>query len=82
VSAASEIQALALKLPQRSHLKLAGELLRRLPAAATPDEALEEALKREMELESGKVQPLSEAAFWKGIVRHRSPASACPWTRP
>ena len=74
MSAASEIQALALKLPQRSRLKLAGELLRSLPAATTPDEALEEALKREVELESGKVQPLSEAAFWKGTRHPRRPA--------
>ena len=81
VSSASAIQALALKLPQRSRLKLAGELLRSLTAAATPDEALEEALKREMELEIGKVQPLSEATFWKSIVRYHSPAPACPWTR-
>ncbi len=74
MSAASDIKTLALKLPERSRLKLAGELLRSVPATATPDDALAEALNREAELDSGKVLPLSEAAFWKGIRRPSSPA--------
>jgi hypothetical protein len=74
VSAASDIKTLALKLPERSRLKLAGELLRSMPATATSDEALAEARKREAELDSGKVLPLSEVDFWKGTRRPSYPA--------
>lgn len=74
MSSATDIQARALKLSQRSRLKLAGELLRSIPAAATPEQALAEALRREAELDSGTVQPLSEAAFWRGTGRSRKPA--------
>jgi hypothetical protein len=72
MSSASEIQSLALKLPQRSRLKLASELLRSVAPAATPAEALGEAAKRDAEMEAGKVKPLSESEFWNGIARSRN----------
>lgn len=71
MSSAAEIQSLALKLPQRSRLKLAGELLRSATPAATPVDVLDEAAKRDAELESGKVNPLTESEFWAGITRPR-----------
>lgn len=69
MSSASEIQDLALKLPQRSRLKLAGELLRSLVPVATPSEILAEATRRDHEMASGKVQPLGESEFWNGVAR-------------
>lgn len=74
MSSASEIQSLALKLPQRSRLKLAGELLRSVTPATTPADVLDEASKRDAELESGKIKPLTESEFWAGIARPRNPA--------
>jgi hypothetical protein len=69
VSSASEIQGLALKLPQRSRLKLAIELLRSASPAVSSDEILEEAIRRDAELQSGKVKALDEEEFWSGVVR-------------
>jgi hypothetical protein len=70
MSSATEIQNLALKLSQRSRLKLAGELLRSLAPDSTPDEIIDEATRRESEIESGKAELLSESEFWSGIA-HR-----------
>lgn len=70
---ASEIQALALKLPLRSRLKLAGELLRSAEPTVTAEEILEEATRRDDELEHDEAIGLDEAAFWNGI-RSRRPA--------
>jgi hypothetical protein len=63
----SQIQELALKMPVRSRMKLAGELLRSTSPACSPDEALAEAHRRELEIASGKVKPLSEDEFWRGV---------------
>ena len=71
MSSASEVQSLAMKLPPRSRLKLAGELLHSVPPATTPDELLGEAGRRDAEIETGTVKPLSESAFWSGIARRR-----------
>ena len=68
----SEIQALALKLPLRSRLKLAGELLKSVGPAVSADELLEEALRRDEELESGEAAALSETEFWSGIRSRRT----------
>jgi hypothetical protein len=71
---ASEIQDLAMKLPQRSRLKLAGDLLRSLDSETSPRDILDEAARRENELESGKTQELDESQFWAGVTRsHRKP---------
>jgi len=71
---AAEIQALALKLPLRSRLKLAGDLLRSVGPAVSADELLDEAARRDDELERDEEIGVDEAAFWNG-VRSRSPAT-------
>lgn len=74
MNSASEIQQLALQLPQRSRLKLAGELLRSLESSVTRDEFLAEASRRDDELERETVRALDEAEFWNGIAsRSRRP---------
>jgi hypothetical protein len=70
MSSATEIQNLALKLSQRSRLKLAGELLRSLAPNGTPNEVIDEAARRDAEIESGVAGLLSESEFWSGIA-HR-----------
>ncbi|MFT4176795.1 MAG: addiction module protein [Luteolibacter sp.] len=67
MSSASEIQDLALRLPKRSRLKLAGELLRSVSTSSSSADVLEEAVRREAEIESGKVKPLTESEFWAGV---------------
>ena len=74
MSSAAEVHNLALKLSQRSRLKLAGELLRSLEPDGTPDDALGEAARREAEIESGKVELLNESEFWSGIAHRRKRA--------
>lgn len=70
----AEVHNLALKLSQRSRLKLAGELLRSLHPDGTPDEALGEATRRDAEIESEKVALLNEAEFWSGIAHRQKRA--------
>jgi hypothetical protein len=75
MSTLQEIEAAALLLPDKDRLHLADKILGSLPvplAPAEPEEILAEALRRDAELESGKVQPLTEKAFWAG-VRRRTP---------
>lgn len=72
MSSASEVQQLALQLPQRSRLKLAGELLRSVESSITRDEFLVEASQRDAELENGTVKALDEEEFWSGIVSRSS----------
>ncbi|MEY2880027.1 MAG: putative addiction module component [Verrucomicrobiota bacterium] len=70
----AELEAAALRLPDAERLHLADALLGSLPpppAAAEPDEILAEALRRDAEIESGRVKPLSDAAFWAGVRRAR-----------
>jgi hypothetical protein len=74
MNTASEVHGLAMKLPQRSRLKLASELLRSLAPDTTPENALHEAIRRDSELESGKVAALSESEFWSGIAVRRNPS--------
>jgi hypothetical protein len=74
MSSATEIQNLALKLSKRSRLKLAGELLRSLAPDSTPDEILDEATRRESEIESGKAELLNESEFWSGIAHRQKRA--------
>jgi hypothetical protein len=67
----AEIHNLALKLPQRSRLKLAGELLRSVTPDTSSQELLDEALRRDNEIDSGKTSLLSESQFWSGIAKRR-----------
>ena len=69
---ASEIQALALQLPLRSRLKLAGELLRSVGPSVSPEELLDEATRRDDELERDGGVGLDEATFWNGVRSRRS----------
>ena len=65
----AEIQKMALQLPARSRLKLAGELLRSTAPTSSPEEVLAEAARRDEEIASGKVKPLDEAEFWRGVKK-------------
>jgi hypothetical protein len=67
----SEIHELALKLPPRSRLKLAGELLRSVTTDTSSREFLDEARRRDNEINSGKVSLLKESEFWSGIAKCR-----------
>ena len=71
MTSASEIQDLAMKLPERSRLKLAGELLRSVAPSQSADEVLEEAKRRDQEIASGLVKSLSETEFWNGVRNRR-----------
>jgi putative addiction module component (TIGR02574 family) len=70
----ADIEAAALRLPEKDRLHLADKLLGSLPpppSASEPDDILAEALRRDAAIESGKVKPLSEDAFWAGVRRAR-----------
>lgn len=70
----ADIEAAALRLPDKERLHLADKLLGSLPpppAASEPAEILAEAVRRDAELESGRVQSLTEDAFWAGARRTR-----------
>ena len=72
MSTLQEIEAAALRLPEKDRLHLADKILGSLPAPlapAEPDEILAEAIRRDAELESGKVRPLTEEGFWAGVRR-------------
>ena len=67
-----EIEAAALRLPDKDRLHLADKILGSLRAPlapAEPEEILAEAIRRDTELESGEVLPLTEGAFWAGVRR-------------
>jgi len=68
-SALQKIEAAALQLSGRDRLKLADRILgslTRRPKPANPAEILAEAKRRDAQLESGHVRPLTEKAFWAG----------------
>ena len=72
MSTLQEIEAAVLRLSDKDRLQLADKLLGSLPpplTAGSPDEILNEAVRRDAELENGSVRPLSEAAFWNGVRR-------------
>ena len=72
MNTAAEIHDLALKLPQRSRLKLAGELLRSIAPETSSRDLLDEAVRRENEIDSGKVTLLGESEFWRGVANRRA----------
>ena len=67
MSTAAEVHDLALKLPQRSRLKLAGELLRSVAPQTSAQDLVDEAVRRDNEIDTGKVTLLDESEFWRGI---------------
>ena len=74
MSPLKELEIAVLRLPEKDRMRLADRLLGTLPApdACEPDEILAEAERRDAELESGKVKPLTEAQFLSGVRRHRA----------
>lgn len=71
----AEIEAAALRLPEDERLRLADALLDSLPAsdlAQDSGDLLAEAQRRDAELSSGQVAPLSETTFWAGVKRPRT----------
>jgi len=67
-----EIEVAALRLPDKDRLRVADKILCSLPAPlapAEPGEILAEGIRRDAELESGEVLPLTEEAFWAGVRR-------------
>jgi len=74
MSTLQEIEAAVLRLSDQDRLQLADKLLGSLPpppAAGSPDEILDEAVRRDAELESGNLRPLSETECWDGVRRQR-----------
>lgn len=69
MTTAARVQELALKLPRRSRLKLAEQLLHSADANRGEDSAsiLAEAERRDAELQSGAVKGLTEEEFWNGV---------------
>ena len=74
MSAIEELEQRVLALPLAQRVFLAESLLGSLPPAAeemTEAEEMAEVERREREIESGQVQPLSEVEFWHGIETDR-----------
>jgi putative addiction module component (TIGR02574 family) len=74
MSTLQEIEAAVLRLSDRDRLQLADKILGSLPPPPVPAEAddiLAEAIRRDAELESGKIKALSETEFWNGVRRSR-----------
>jgi len=72
MSTVQEIEAAMLRLSDKDRLQLADKLLGSLPpppTAGRPAEILDEAVRRDAELEHASVRPLSEAEFWHGVRR-------------
>ncbi|HEX7631017.1 MAG TPA: addiction module protein [Lacunisphaera sp.] len=70
----ADIEAAALRLPDKDRLHLADKLLGSLPppsSASDPATILAEARCRDAELDSGRAKPLTEDAFWAGARRAR-----------
>lgn len=78
MNTAAEIHDLALKLPHRSRLKLAGELLRSVAPETSSRDLLDEAVRRENEIDSGKVALLDDSEFWRGMPRWRQRQRSLP----
>ena len=70
MSAIEEMERRVLALPLEQRVFLAESLLGSLPPVGqemTEVEEMAEAERREKEIESGQVQPLSESEFWQGV---------------
>jgi len=74
MSAIGEIEKAVLALPVELRVLLAESLLSSLPPVSeawSEAEELAEVERREQEIESGKVQPLQEAEFWRRVETGR-----------
>jgi putative addiction module component (TIGR02574 family) len=74
MSAIEKVEKRVLALPLAQRVFLAESLLGSLPPAAeemTEAEEMAEVERREREIESGQVRPLSEAEFWRRIETDR-----------
>ena len=74
MSPIDEIEKAVLALPEAQRVHLAESLLDSLPSPGkewSEVEELAEVDRREREIESGQVQPLSEADFWKQVEARR-----------
>ncbi len=74
MSVIEEIEKTVLALPVEQRVLLAESLLSSLPAPAetwTEAEEIAEAERRDAEVESGKVQPLSEDEFFRRLEAER-----------
>ena len=70
MSAIEEIEKRVLALPLEQRVFLAESLLGSVPPVGeemTEAEEMAEVERRESEIESGQVQPLSEAEFWRKL---------------
>lgn len=67
--AAFDIQFAPMKRHPKSNHELAGNLQRNLPDTSDPVNVLTQLKNREVQLESGSVQPMSEEDFWKGATK-------------
>jgi hypothetical protein len=75
MSAIEEIEKRVWALPLAQRVFLAESLLGSLPPAAeemTEAEEMKEVERREREIESGQVRPLSEAEFWRRVETDRN----------
>ena len=74
MSAIEELEKTVLALPVEQRVLLAESLLDSLPPLGeiwSEAEELAEAERREREIESGAVQPIPEAEFWKRVEAGR-----------
>ena len=74
MSAIEEIEKTVLALPLEQRVLLAESLLDSLPPIGedwSEAEELAEAERREREIESGQVQPIDEAEFWRRVEAGR-----------
>ena len=68
-----ELESAVLSLDQRQRERLVTSLLDSLPPSAmTEEQILAEAVRRDRELTSGAVQPMTEAQFRAGLIYRRS----------
>jgi putative addiction module component (TIGR02574 family) len=74
MSAIEELEKTVLALPLEQRIVLAESLLDSLPRTVqiwSDAEELAEVERREREIESGEVRPLSEAEFWQRVEARR-----------
>lgn len=74
MSTMAEIERTILALPVEQRVRLAETLLDSLPPLSeigSQADELAEVERREREIESGHVQPLSETEFWKQVEANR-----------
>lgn len=75
MSSPRQLEASVLRLSERQRGRLANKLLASLPpppGAWARNAVVEEALRRDEEIESGRVAPMTEEEFWANVRRRRS----------